>query len=867
MADEEQRVSLTHLYRSLEKPVWLINAGLSKGIYHDRYTVGAILPAGTTLRFRQSIPDSSSGVILRLMNDDSKTEVQSEVTANWNEIVSIVPSVPFFSTPYTERAGELIGIEVEIVGGWKILPIYKPGVNADLFFQGWDSREAEYALIDSVYAKILVPAKDKNTLKTLHRESGLQSLIAYYNGIFEYFNYLAGLSFDPVAATDKNIPNRFFIKADKSGAGAAYYGHGWTAESSDSVASFWLNINGANWGSIHEIGHGYQGTFMAYSTAHLGEVWNNLLASNYQKKVLGEDYYKVGWLYAGGEENLYAYAREHFDSGLVGGSLGLILFFLLLVFGCSGEQGIIEFFQRYRRLSNTAGFKAENYPAMDLLSTVAIDVANADVSSFMSFAKISLTPRQLVENAYKNAQLFYPLYLLIPESDLNQVQTLLGLRGPLDLVSCTQLAVTGLKRSKSFGFDSYMYPEIAGKSFMLRDGKGPARIVKITKMLMTVHDLPVGNYALQLPSPDDGSYQPVSHYVAVKDDYPNFSCVYEKKIASDLADQVVFLGGLYGVFCKLGVKISCGQLFVDILRESPHSGFSGQVYAEVTIKDVQGSVVYSRSMQGDKTELASSQISIADNFVIEIMHMEPSRMAASNSSASPVIDGIEKINRLKVTAQGLINIGLGTDAGENLKAEIEKCAATFESLPHLALYDDYPVKHSLRWAINTFADPVRSQLFERYRTVEFAPPMNDRVAVGGRFTWHLQGNGGRAVGYIIIDLWARKVDIEFYAVNPHEYFSSIYVSVVMKSALGEVLYLYDLRGDVLAEATHVQLPLVLGSAVSVMHREPGRCWIVNEDFQKVLPVGRVQHVSYNALAGLNFASYWPTINNESLIEE
>ena len=51
------------------------------------------------------------------------------------------------------------------------------------------------------------------------------------------------------------------MKADKHGAGAGIYGGRWTAETSSSVSSFWLTPKDSNWGSLHEIAHGYQGHF------------------------------------------------------------------------------------------------------------------------------------------------------------------------------------------------------------------------------------------------------------------------------------------------------------------------------------------------------------------------------------------------------------------------------------------------------------------------------------------------------------------------------------------------------------------------------------------------------------------------------
>lgn len=217
-------MAVTYEIYSLERPDWLLSSGLSKGIYHDRNALNMILSAGKKVRFRQSHPHLDMGVTLNLLNDDREKEHHAVVTTQWGGIVASHTSVLFLTTPYTDSAGELVSIEVDFVDGGEYLPICQAGLEADKFFRDWNLLEAEFALYISDCAMILIPAKDKAVLWAMHQRSGLQSLAAYYDGIFEHFNYLAGLSFNPTVPTDKNIPNRYFMKADKSGPGAAYYG-------------------------------------------------------------------------------------------------------------------------------------------------------------------------------------------------------------------------------------------------------------------------------------------------------------------------------------------------------------------------------------------------------------------------------------------------------------------------------------------------------------------------------------------------------------------------------------------------------------------------------------------------------------------
>lgn len=858
MADEEIQVT-TYRFHSLERPEWLLNAGLDKGIRHDRSDLGIILLAGTTIRVRQVVPTTNVGVTLHLLNNDKKTENQIEVNTQWSELLASAAAVPFITTRYTDKAGELLEIEVEFVGARRNLPIYRQGLDVESFFVSWDIWGSEYALFGSTYADILIPAKDKGVVKALHQASGLQSLTDYYNRVFEYFNYLAGLSFESAVPTDRNIPNRYFIKADRSGVGAAYYGAQWTAQASDSVAAFWLDISAENWGCLHEVSHGYQGKFFSDDVIQMSETWNNIFCQLYQEKWLRGDVYQKGWLYSRGESQLYEEARRVFELGMSSAAHHIFLFFYMLIVWKMGERGLIEFYQRYRRISNSAGFQVDDNPAMDLLSSVAIDVANVDVSAFMSYVKVALTGIQKMLNAYSNAPLVYPLYLLVRPDELELIQALFGLRSPLHLVSSALFESTG---TIAFSFDDETYSRVAGKVLLIKDGIGQARIVKITSKMVQGVTLPIGAYRLQLPSAVDGEYQSVNYHVVIGRDENLLDCSYVRKHASLLADQQIYLGGLHGVFCTLTVDVSTGHLLIRLLKEAPHVYFKDQVYAHVTVKDAQGTTVYHREMLGENNALFSDEVPIALNFSIEILHKEPSRLKVLNSPASAVIDQGAQINTLKVTAQGLVNESLGTRADENLQHEMQRTAGLFERSPHLILHNEFPLKEDFKRAINTFLEPTRSELFARYRTLEFFPPDPARAIAGDRMKWSLEGNGGRALGSITFDLNERTVRWVFARAVPHEYFASVYMAVMLRSQTGEVRYLREFRGNVLAQSETSVLPLGLGDTLSVMHREPSRNGIEVNSNGRQIPVGLVQHATYSSLGILTLSSYWPASQEE-----
>ncbi|WP_460055012.1 putative mucin/carbohydrate-binding domain-containing protein [Pseudomonas sp. S2_D06] len=859
----QEVLSVIHQFYSLERPVWMMNSGLDKGVNHDRKTLNIVISAGATIRFRQKTPMSNPSASLNLLNDDSKNEKHAEITAQWQSLVASVPSVPFVTTRYTDKPGELTEVEIEVSGGWKFLPVYTEAIPDSSFLSLWDQSEAEFALFSSVYMNILIPAKDKDAVKALSQNVGLQHLVNYYNGLFEYYNHLEGLSFTPDTPENKNIPNRFFMKADKSASPFAYYSGGWTAVAADSVADFSLDTKPTNWGALHEIGHGYQGAFMSNSSLVMGEVWNNVFAASYQHKFMGEDVYRDGWLYDGGEQNLYSRAMTEFDSERPL-DIYMALFFLMLVFHRAGEQCLVQFHKRYRKLCNSVGFSLADNPMMDHLSRTAIDVADSDVSAFMEHANIELSQRQIDENSYSGATPVYPLYALVPASMIEPLQQLLAVRSPLHLVSAAQLAaVTDLTGSVTLKFDSDVFGEVVGQMLVLKSGSGKSRCVKIDQLSVSVLDLPVGVYALQLPFAANGEYQPTSRYVIVKQGSTSYDCIYFRKHASSLADQKIMLGGFYGDFCTISVAVSLGKLMVDVILEVPHEYAGAKLYGQVTVRNMQGLVVFDRQMMGDKTELFSQEIPIEPGFSIEIFHEEPSRMKSTGSDASKVIDDAKKTNHLRVTEQGLVNVELTTNAGANLQAEMEKKSTLFEQSPHLVLREASPLKKDFELAINSFSGPVRDELLMRYKKIEFVrPPVSDGVG-GARITWLLKGYYDQVVGYVKFDFDDNVVRFEFFKVVPHMYVASVYLAVALKSADGGVRYLRELRGDVLAEAESVVLPLNIDDTVSVMHKEPSRSVMEADANGRWINTGLVQHVTNRGLRRLELASYWPAATTDS----
>lgn len=213
-----------------------------------------ILEPNTTIKIRQENPNFKGDVTLRLLTNDSKTEKSSKIGTEWVSVKTDASAVPFIETPYGENNAT---VEYEITGKFKMLSVFNQKTTEKEFFEEWDAEDGEFALIQSKGFQLFIPKLDKEAVRQLKDFTSINELVTYYEEIFTHYNKMLGL--DPKdTETDKLNQNRYFMKADKNGAGGAYYSSNWTASTSNSV-SMWLKKN--SWGALHEIGHGYQAGF------------------------------------------------------------------------------------------------------------------------------------------------------------------------------------------------------------------------------------------------------------------------------------------------------------------------------------------------------------------------------------------------------------------------------------------------------------------------------------------------------------------------------------------------------------------------------------------------------------------------------
>ncbi|KAE8387459.1 peptidase M60, viral enhancin protein [Aspergillus alliaceus] len=819
----------------LPRPKWLDAAGMGKGIGHDRQHLTIVLAAGQTIKARQTNTAFTGELTLRLLNDDNKTEASEKVGTGWTDLSVGVVSVPFIDTWYTETSEGAVEpvVEFEYPDGSKQLPVYQKGQSQADFFKQWDSQGSEFALIDSSYTQVLVPVVDKEALRHPQVVDDIDGLIGYYESVFSFYNSLAGLSFEPERPSDLNSANRYFMKADKNGAGGAYYGGSWTAASTNAIKDWWLFPEASNWGNLHEIGHGYQMSFRNDRYFWNGEVSNNVYAAFYQSAYLGDRKFKEGWLYNYGkqaqvEQGIMNDINSH--KSLNDWDLRAKLYFLVLMVEKAGVDAFADFNQQYRLVSNQANFSSSDHLLLDMLSDSFTRVGHVDVTPFAELCSGFISPTQREINQFSQARAVYPLNQLVEGDTLIKLQAQLHLESSLALVDVPQLLASGLKGNITLQLKVDDFTQVYGKTVTVMDGSRYVRQLPIETQNISLGDLPIGVYSLRLPLGRNKKYQVDQRYLVVKPGSAQIQVNFAPQTGSQVATQELkFLGLGDDLFSTVLIDQVNQVVQVAVTSKEPHSYFGSETYAEIVIKDSGDTEKFRATMPGVGATLCNDKIHFEPGYTLEVYHAEPSHRLQLRPDFNGVIDHEQKTNIFEITSSGLKNKTLNNDPLTALSARIASAAAVLRNHPTL-LHAEPPSKVEIWLAINQFTGSQRDDLLKQY--ADCIPSDNAAAGegLGNSFTASFKGIGDWHFLTAELDLAGRKLTVHLRAGVAHNYFPDTYASLQAIDADENELLDLDVKGNTTQKAQDWTLPIsgYGGEVLNIRHEEaPTRLFISN----------------------------------------
>ncbi|GAA0116567.1 putative mucin/carbohydrate-binding domain-containing protein [Clostridium senegalense] len=809
----------------LEDPTWLRQTGFSKGLGHDRQDLGIILPANVQLTIKQVNPNFRGNLTLRLLNDNNK----HETSRNFNQ-TQITVSVPYSSVPFVDTVysgTEKPKIEYTITNNMQTLPIYKKGQNQQDFFSQWDRTSAPFALVVDDYFQLLVPQKDKAFMKRMRDFSSIDELILYYRDIFTYYNKLSGISFDTNIKTNKNVPNKYFIKADISGPGGGYYGGNHTAETSDSVASFWLS---KGWGALHEIGHGYQDNFTR------GEVWNNIYAHSFQQKNLGSGIYSNGWLYDYGRKNIVDSNIDNLlhksQSAFNTWGLREQLYGFILLKNKAGDDSFTHFNQEYRKLANSNGFNISDYNQFDLLSKAYGEISKLDFTPVIESFKGKMSDWQKELNRYQNYKPVAILNEVVPTSKVSEIQKALNLETPLSLVTTDDLARTGLTGNVTLNIKIDDFNQIKNQTIYLMNGEKEVKKVPITSPSISLGQLPIGIYTIYSTNTNNKCYTLDTHYLKVKESNNNVTLNYKLRTKSVLLNQEIeFLGLGDDKFASAHVDLENQHLNIEVTSKDPHSYFPNEQYGKIEILDTNGNITYSKVMNGTNTTLEHSSQILKEGYRIRLYHAEPSRLKIKNNKTTLTNN---KTNTLVVTSQGLKNENLSQNLNQELATSIDTFASKIYENKLLSQSNCAESKIELKLAINSLTEPLKTQMLTKYKELlKENPTTNENENEGSAFSFDFKGYSDRLFAKLNLDLENLNGKLTVENIMPHYYFKDSYASILIQDKNGSSIFSRDFIGSETNNNLVEDIPLQEGYYITIKHREHSNRLFVNNDTKNI----------------------------------
>lgn len=703
---------------SIQEPTWIFKAGMSKGKNHDRQDLGFILRENTVLKVRQANPAYKQPLTVRLLGNDSATEKSVKVGSDWTTVSGTEALVPFVDTPYGESGAQL-EYEVDSEQAQKPLPVYAYHGDAETFFQTWDDKDGNYALIKGKDFQLLIPKRDKNAVRNLKDYASLDELIAHYQDLFAYYNQIAG--FDDSSAVNKNGSNRYFLKADSHGAGGAYYGGNWTANSY-ATTDMWLTK--VDWATLHEIAHGYQAGFDGQGM-YTGEVSNNLFGVQYQYEKYGKKADQIGWLFNYGkkeavEKNLYTkMVKQDGTYGSVDLREKLIL--LTMLKQKAGNEAFTKMYQGYRELANQNGFSKTDYPLPDLLNRYYSETSKQDFTPVLQRWGLVLADDQAVKNRAKSYPAIASLADIIPESKLASARTLVDptilINSNFEMVQNKDIASLGLKGNLSIQLKAEDVKALNGAKLQLKDGTKMIAEQTVEGETLDFKQVPNGIYTVTFTGKEVAPYIADTHYVYVKEAQNDAKISLEKINISKLANQSIQLLGLGDAkFATFTTNRNDDSATLDVTAEKPHSYYSGETYAKVVVKDAAGMTRYEKTMEGTETKVGKDSFPFKEGDIVEIYHAETKNRLRSSES---IIDKATKTNTLVMTKWGLRNKTLANDPQEDL---IVKIKAEGTRLLNDADLKDVPfaeseAKKQLLQAIQLLDEPNRTVYLDNYQAL------------------------------------------------------------------------------------------------------------------------------------------------------
>ncbi|MCI2790640.1 MULTISPECIES: putative mucin/carbohydrate-binding domain-containing protein [Staphylococcus] len=697
-------------------------AGTLRGQNHMRQSLDIVVPANTKAYIRSKDVVNKKQLTAELITDSSKSDARTNFALDnqWHEIQASKDGALFIKTP--SNLDGSVDVEYYVEGNKGVeMPHYKLNGDIEKFKRDWQETDAAFAVAESEHSQILIPHVDKDYVLDMENTTnpiGFKSLdetLNYHEDMLKHYDHWLGL--DDSSDIDANSPQQYFIRADKTGAGAAYYNPDHTATNGDSVVPFLSR----SWLLLHEVGHGYDGYVVHPNTATdivLLETWNNIYGNLMVSTV---DPKQGDWLYGGKQE---AYQKQELDKmtksdddyQFIRQSFKSRLNIMATLVRGTGEESFIKFNKYMRQMSNKVKERSIN----DQLAEEWGNLSDVNLIPYFDLAGIPVN-ESVKERIYEQGNtILYPLSLLTSdESEQDRIKESEHMVSRHDLVSTDALKDAGITTSSTIDLKLNGNQLRDNAEVRLLDGKRVVATAQVKDNQVHFEDVPMGVYKVEAPFTTDGKL-PKTEYIVMKAHEDNqLELNYPADAKSNYSEVANFLGLSNDNVASLTYNPTTNKVKITDSLKAPHVYFKTN-YITMTIKDKNGEVKYHKEMFGNQARTGDNieDVDVQPGDTLEIYHAEPGRLKFSNNNTNQPISALETKNQTTTyhfTPYGLTK----TDEDEayqryidNLKAELDNKQADLEAHPDL---DSRKIVSGLYAEINNLKDQDKQQFIDDYR--------------------------------------------------------------------------------------------------------------------------------------------------------
>ena len=482
--------------------VWNMDlAGFSRCNYGDRQILGVHLAANQSIKAR--VITSENNINVNFFNNDSYNETSHVLptTGEWTTLENTkdgigYDAVPLVKTAVLSKANTQINktfkLELEYDETIKPLNYYHYLDNEENFRNQWTESQNSYSVIENEVLTLVVPLTDMPYM-TNYYKNGFKSLdlfLEYYQKVVEKMDEYVGLDFNPEKITDQNVRTKYLVKANVHGVGAAYYAGDHVGVNNASMRSFFE----MNWGGLHELAHGYQGS-LGKGEMLLGEVANNILGHYIQ--IDKNIYFHQGdWL-----GSLPSIEENRNEQRLSGKTFLEVdeptrLYVIINLFNkFEGGTTYAKMFSWYREQLNL-GRTMTNQDAY--VESIA-DIYNINIIPYMEDWGLNISDSTKSKVYQNNYPLINILKDFVQEDNLQKIMINENFDKKYSLITNDIFQKYEIKSDLTINIDIDDFSKINGKVILLKQGNETIKSIKIDNVNIKVENVPIGTYFLQMP--------------------------------------------------------------------------------------------------------------------------------------------------------------------------------------------------------------------------------------------------------------------------------------------------------------------------------------------------------------------------------